>query len=292
MDSLVQALLENSYELTKKFTGEMWTKLQNYPEGKNARANIRSLLAAKFDDWIKAAGPDLAAKAARRKAMHQESFAKYIAPNRLFSTDGWASVGVEEIQDSRSVVPFQVQFDEEQDAWYAEVLLHPGVLPEYAFVRLALARYQPHSLMSPDLRLSKPMVVDYAQLSPARTVSVWRDPADEDQVCVQVFSSEPYSAATVTVSIWKAVEDGTGLVLEAVLTDLKHGPQHQRGVNGTTLYFGRIERDFFHGPKKMLVREDGLGESLSSNDPGQAKRDLLQKISSAGNPPYLDILDI
>ena len=297
VDRLVKVLLNNSYEVTKNFTGELWSKLQNYPEGKNARAGMRSLLAPEFDRWIKAAGPTAAAKAGRRSALDvDENISKCLAPSRLFSTDNWASVWVEELQKHLIVVPFRPHFDEEQDAWYIEVMLHPGILPEYAFVRLALARYQPHSIVGagsgPDLRLSKPFAVDYAQLSPGRIVSMWRDSADKDQVCIQVVSTEAASAAKVIVSLWEASEDGTGLTLETVLADLLHDPQRKATTGSKILFFGRIDRDFFSDPKKLLVREDALGEQPSSTDHEQAKRDLLQKITSAGNPPYLDILDI
>ena len=63
-------------------------------------------------------------------------------------------------------------YDPERDLWFCDIAVNPGnnersYMP---FVRLALARYQPHSL--PGVHLSRVVLADFIQLSPDRAVSV------------------------------------------------------------------------------------------------------------------------
>jgi hypothetical protein len=67
------------------------------------------------------------------------------------------------------------QYDAGRKLWYCDVQFAPT--PAYApFVRLALARYQPHSI--PGVELSRVMLADFAQLAPTRSAVMTIDPGD------------------------------------------------------------------------------------------------------------------
>jgi hypothetical protein len=70
-----------------------------------------------------------------------------------------------------AVVGHQPQFDETRRLWYCDLQLDAG--PSYfPFVRLALARYQPHSI--PGQHLSAVVFPDFAQLVTERTAAMTR----------------------------------------------------------------------------------------------------------------------
>lgn len=80
-----------------------------------------------------------------------------------------------------SVVGYRPQYNAARGLWYVDVAIEPGAAV-WPFVRLVVARYQPHSL--PGLELSKPVACDFTQLLPERTCTVSRP--DEDHVRVTV----------------------------------------------------------------------------------------------------------
>jgi hypothetical protein len=70
---------------------------------------------------------------------------------------------------SVNVAPHDVAYDAQRGLWYSDIVVDAG--PSYApFVRLALARYQAHSLQ--DLELSSVVLAEFTKLSPDRTASV------------------------------------------------------------------------------------------------------------------------
>jgi hypothetical protein len=73
-----------------------------------------------------------------------------------------------------SVVGFPAEFDPERQLWYADITLNADASSYSPFVRLALARYQPHALA--DAKLSRVVLADFAQLTPDRSLVVASDP--------------------------------------------------------------------------------------------------------------------
>ena len=65
-----------------------------------------------------------------------------------------------------SVAGHEVYFDTDRMLWYSDIEIDNGD-SYYPFVRLALARYQPHSLAG--AHLSRIVVADFMQLAPDRT---------------------------------------------------------------------------------------------------------------------------
>ncbi len=70
-----------------------------------------------------------------------------------------------------TVVGYRPQYNAERKLWYVDVALDPGH-SMWSFVRLAVARYQPSSVVG--CHLSMPARCDFVQLPPERTVSVSR----------------------------------------------------------------------------------------------------------------------
>jgi hypothetical protein len=73
------------------------------------------------------------------------------------------------------VAGHEVAFDEERGLWFCDI----GFGSPFAytpFVRLALARYQPHSIQG--VELSKVALADFAQIAPHRTALLSIDPTD------------------------------------------------------------------------------------------------------------------
>jgi hypothetical protein len=92
----------------------------------------------------------------------------------LVTTDG----------DSRvSVVGHAVEYDEARGLWFCDIEIDAG--DAYTpFVRLALARWQPHSLAG--VEISRVVLAEYAQLAPERSVTLVRGPAGAGTVDVSV----------------------------------------------------------------------------------------------------------
>jgi hypothetical protein len=82
-----------------------------------------------------------------------------------------AGLTLEELHTSVKVVVagHEVHFDRQRKLWYCDIEINPGDT-YYPFVRLALARYQPHSL--PNAHLSRVVMSDFIQLAPDRTAQV------------------------------------------------------------------------------------------------------------------------
>jgi hypothetical protein len=67
------------------------------------------------------------------------------------------------------IVPHNVTADKQNNCWFTDVLIN-GSTMYAAFVRLAIVRYQPHSL--PGMEISEVKLVDYVQLLPDRVATV------------------------------------------------------------------------------------------------------------------------
>lgn len=80
-----------------------------------------------------------------------------------------------------------VAYDTLRQLWYCDVQLSPGA-SYFPFIRLALARYQPNSIKDAtgDVKLSRVVLADFAQLAPDRTAVVTRDPANKSKLSLSV----------------------------------------------------------------------------------------------------------
>ncbi|MER7766886.1 hypothetical protein [Kitasatospora sp. NPDC096140] len=88
----------------------------------------------------------------------------------------WAQVTLPELQRVLDAGLYQVEFDDQEDRWYADLDLAPVVSSSYfPFVRLALARYQPHTVTDVPA-VSQVALTDPVQLPPDRRLTVTRSP--------------------------------------------------------------------------------------------------------------------
>ena len=78
---------------------------------------------------------------------------------------------------------FQPTYAAERRQWYVDINIDPG--PSYfPFIRLALARYQPHSL--PGVELSRIITTEIVQLMPRRAASLTTTPRSDGSVKLAV----------------------------------------------------------------------------------------------------------
>ncbi len=90
------------------------------------------------------------------------------------------------------VAAFTPEYDKERGLWYCDVEIDAGqaYMP---FIRLALVRYQPHSL--PDAHLSQVVLADLAQLTPERTATITYNPKNPTNIDIAV-AGLSYSASS------------------------------------------------------------------------------------------------
>jgi len=169
-----------------------------------------------------------------------------------------------------TVVGHEVSYDRERQAWYCDINLDVGQA-YYPFIRLALVRYQPHSI--PGAHLSPVTLADFVQTVPDRSVSVSRSLGQTSSYDVAVSgvsyqSRRPLQTAAETVSVtqmeisiqkrdpqipdpdlgWSALSE------EATSVALNPGPPDERG---TVTWTGRIVAAGNQHPERLrlVVRE-------------------------------------
>jgi hypothetical protein len=99
-----------------------------------------------------------------------------------------SNLTLEESTIKVDVAGHNVGFDSGRRLWYCDITFE-NPFAYTPFVRLALARYQPHSI--PGVELSHVILADYAQLSPDRSAVVSVDPSDPSRARVFVGGLAP-----------------------------------------------------------------------------------------------------
>jgi hypothetical protein len=117
-----------------------------------------------------------------------------------------------------------VQYDAARKLWFCDVQFVST--PAYApFVRLALARYQPHSI--PGVELSSVVLADFAQLAPTRSAVVTIDPADPRRARVFIGGLAPQGPSRSIIEVTVEARRGD------VQTDLGWQPAPASAVTVT-----------------------------------------------------------
>jgi hypothetical protein len=96
------------------------------------------------------------------------------------------------------VAGHQVYFDQQRRLWYCDIEFYNS-LSYMPFVRLALARYQPHSIEG--VELSRVVLADYAQLAPDRSAVISIDPADRRHAQVFVGGIAPQAPLKSSIEV-------------------------------------------------------------------------------------------
>ncbi len=97
-----------------------------------------------------------------------------------------------------AVAGFQVEFDYQNQKWFADLTVD-AVTPAYTpFIRLVLVRYQPFAL--PDAKLSPAVLADYIQLTPQRSALLTADPYHPRRLRLTVSGPAPVGPKPVNTS--------------------------------------------------------------------------------------------
>ena len=188
-----------------------------------------------------------------------------------------------------TVVGHEVAYDPDRRLWYCDITIDPGNA-YYPFVRLALARFQPHSVR--DAELSRIVLADFMQLAPDRSASVVIDSQDARLLHIAVNGPVPQRTTNVlTASVEQQTggggDDPVGWIpvanVELALTPLIFNRPSARGV-----WTGRLQLPKLGStvpPVRLVLREYEVyqGDTPSTNtraNPGQ--RRLV----------YADVVDI
>jgi len=93
------------------------------------------------------------------------------APAHFKGSQASGALKIAEVPGASVVVAsYPVEFDEDRQLWYADLLIETGGGAYFPFVKLALARYQEHAL--PGLEIGPIVAADFMQLAPDRSASV------------------------------------------------------------------------------------------------------------------------
>ena len=163
--------------------------------------------------------------------------------------------------NSFHVAGHPVGYDADRKLWYCDIEIDAG--PSYTpFVRLALARYQPHSVK--DAHLSRVVLADFVQLTANRTASLTRPKKDSDTLNIAV-SGLSYSLlksaagpSIVEVSLEQRRDHAEPKDAEELGWEQIAGSTKQlsasAGPGGTTIWTGQItlpKGDHF----RVIIRE-------------------------------------
>ena len=155
---------------------------------------------------------------------------------------------LDEVDPSVIAVGHSVEFDCDRGLWFCDIQIDAG--QAYSpLARLALARYQPHSL--PGVELSRVVLADFVPLFPDRTVTV--NPVQGDS-----------NSFTITV---EGLTFSGGNLIEVTLEQRVPGTQDEAGwepvgggvnvTSGATLWSGQVTlpNPRFAGQFRLVIRE-------------------------------------
>jgi hypothetical protein len=153
------------------------------------------------------------------------------------------------------VVGYPVAFDEERQFWYGDVTIDTSTLTYAPFVRLALARYQPHAL--PDSKLSRIVVADFAQLTPGRAAVVTGDPYHPRRLRVTVTGVAPSGPPPVVSGGHRNDDIGKPTLVTVSLQERDDAVQSDLGWKEAPASVAKITEQTA-SPPSDLIRWTGL----------------------------------
>jgi len=116
-----------------------------------------------------------------------------------------ASLKLAELDAEVDVVGYEPEFDPQRKLWFCDILLDPK-FTYFPMVRLALVRYQPHSLKG--AHISNVALTDFVQVVPHRDVRY--DTTDLNKVKISVEGPAPAPATSFMVRIEEKSDVGAG----------------------------------------------------------------------------------
>ncbi|WP_437907421.1 hypothetical protein WME95_05725 [Sorangium sp. So ce327] len=177
-------------------------------------------------------------------------------------------------------VGFEPKFSDERGLWYVDVELDAGTA-YFPFVRLALARYQPHSIESspgaPGIALSRVVRADFVQLTANRTATLAYDVA-RTAVVVTVAGptassagrAEPGGAHRVSVVVQSRPPLGSDLLWRDEPGGVDALPLSGLGGDGVAMWSGTVPLPARVGEREyqILITE----REIYAAEPGAAER--------------------
>jgi hypothetical protein len=204
-------------------------------------------------------------------------------------------VTLAESSDTVNVAAHDVGYDAQRGLWYADVTVNGADVSYSPFIRLALARYQAHSLVDPsakppiDLRLSHVVLAEFTKLSPTRTATVVTT-GNPTEVVVHVSGLAPGGGAFgggtyVTVSVQTAVTGVQGELGWADTPSVQQLTPQAQG-DGTTVWSNAVNLPASRGSTSMrlVIRE----YELYATDPQNPDIGT----SSGSRLVYMDTIEI
>ena len=209
-----------------------------------------------------------------------------------------------------SVAAYDVGYDKERRLWYCDIEVNPHEA-YFPFLRLALARYQPKSVV--DAHLSRIVMADYIQVTPDRSVTLTFDPSDARKVRVALtgVTYRASAAGQFASEVEITVETATGPDgdLEWIPADGNNSANIDRisGIGSKLwdgLWAGEIKLPFDRGsqPARLVIREFEvlLGDGSSPAENFGIDGATMEEIQMAGalNPDlrrrlvYADVVEI
>jgi hypothetical protein len=183
----------------------------------------------------------------------------------------------------RWVIPYRPEYDKVKKMWYCDVRIQ-DVPVDHPFIRLAVSRFQPHSVA--DKAFSPSGLLDFVQLAPDRTLTLWRDvkanPENRDvlQVIISGTTSNPISTnQKFEVAVHVQLPSGEWQKASGDPKEKKEITwKEDNPPIAPSVFSGKLTWAKRQGPTRLSVREE-LPSSISSTREYQSY-------------PYIDVLDI
>ncbi len=195
-----------------------------------------------------------------------ESFPDAVASERdlsLETVDHFAVPFAFDVHRRVDVAGHEVAWDEQRKLWYCDLRVTTDSPTYSPFVRLALARYQPHALA--DAKLSPVVLADFAQLTAERAVTVTADPFMSRTLEIAVSGPAPTAPRRTTIRVSVQQQDPE---LDGLETDLGWRP-----APGTTV--SETAADPQHPPPPQFVLWHGRAMLSDEAASGQGRYRLL-----------------
>jgi hypothetical protein len=234
----------------------------------------------------------------------------FLNPGKVDSGLSMAEFPSQKGDEFVGVAAYDVGYDSDRRLWYCDIEVNPHEA-YFPFIRLALARYHPKSVV--DAHLSRIVTADFIQVTPDRSVTLSYDAADPRKVRVAVtgVTYRASAAGQFASEVELTVETATGPAgdLEWIPAEDSDTVSIDRlGGFGSKLWdglwAGEIELPEPRGtmPMRLVVREfevllgDGSGPPAGFDTDGAT----LEEIQMAGmsNPElrrrlvYADVVEI
>ena len=209
-----------------------------------------------------------------------------------------------------TAVAYPVTFDREKQLWYADIALNTANM-YFPFIKLALARYQAHSLRenNTDVCLSNVVMGGMIQMVPERKASIGLSQAGKNTVMNFRLSGPTYSHKSSKFGIREVIKvtvmqtDSTGSEQGILIDSSKTGQQNPdmwtfevgRNMKGDN-YFEineniTLPEAYRTGSFQIVVEEIELGPQSLNNIPDMYK-ERLEHPEETSRVVYADVFDV